>query len=190
MRLPNPRRPAVLTLLALGVLAAPSLGAAPDGNVEWNGVSHVSWQDRRPLCPVSRESFQVRFQSYANDLTSAQLHVLDGGAVSWVPATKYGARGIYDLWMAQVPASVTDTLRYWIELTDGGDTDVLSANGMSDGAPADSGFLAPRDEARTGAAGGDLPGQRGERAGELRGRGIVHAAIVASISARRRNSGL
>jgi len=141
LRLPGRLTSATLTLLALCVLAAPSLGATPDGNVEWNGVSHVSWQDRRPVCPVSREGFQVRFQSYANDLTSARLYVLNGGAGSWVTATSYGTRGIYDLWMAQVPASVTDTLRYWIELTDGGDTDALSANGMNDGTPTDGGFL-------------------------------------------------
>ena len=141
MRLPIRLTSATLALLALGVLAAPSLGAAPDGNVEWNGVSHVSWQDRRPVCPVSRESFQVRFQSYANDLTSARLYVLNGGVGSWVAAVKTGGRGPYDLWTAQVPASVTDTLRYWIELTDGSDTDALSANGMNEGTPTDGGFL-------------------------------------------------
>ena len=141
MRLLNPLRPAAFVVLALGLLATPSLGASPDNNVEWNGASHVLWQDLRPICPVNRESFQVGFQSYANDLTSARLYVLNGGVASWIPAEKYGARGPYDLWRAQAPASVADTLRYWIELTDGSDTDVLSANGMNDGTPADGGFL-------------------------------------------------
>jgi hypothetical protein len=141
LRLLKRLTPATLALLPLCVFAAPSLGAAPDGNVEWNGVSHVSWQDRRPVCPVGREGFQVRFQSYANDLTSARLYVVNGGAGVWVTATPYGTRGVYDLWTAQVPASITDTLRYWIELTDGADTDALSANGMNDGTPADGGFL-------------------------------------------------
>ena len=59
--------PFLATLLLAGVASA----AAPDGNVEWNGLSHTSWQDRRPLCPVSGESFQVRFQSYRDDLTAA-----------------------------------------------------------------------------------------------------------------------
>ena len=49
--------------LAALLLAGVASAAEPDGNVEWNGLSHTSWQDRRPLCPVSGESFQVRFQS-------------------------------------------------------------------------------------------------------------------------------
>jgi len=33
--------------------------AGPDNNVEWDGLSHVPWQDRRPLCPVGGETFAV-----------------------------------------------------------------------------------------------------------------------------------
>lgn len=137
MRLP---KPLALALLALA-LALPAWAAGPDNDIEWNGVSHVAWQDRRPVCPVNRETFQVRFQAYRNDLTGARLYVVNGGAPSFVTAAKYGVRGPYDLWMAQVPASTTDTLRYWIELTDGTDTDAYSASGMNENAPADSGFL-------------------------------------------------
>ncbi len=141
MRLPSFPTPAACALFVLALAATPSPGAAPDGNVEWNGVSHVPWQDRRPVCPVGREGFQVRFQTYANDLTSARLCVTNGGAVAWVAAARTGTRGPYDLWTAQAPAALTDTLRYWIELTDGSDTDALSANGMNDGPPSDGGFL-------------------------------------------------
>ena len=60
-------------LLLLPGFAGPARAAAPDGTVEWSGISHYSWQDRRPLCPVGGEAFQVRFQSWQNDLTAARV---------------------------------------------------------------------------------------------------------------------
>jgi len=143
VRLPVRFLSAGLALTAAVVLAAAPVGAAgPDNDVEWNGVSHVAWQDRRPVCPVNRETFQVRFQSYRDDLTGARVYVADGAVHTFVTASRYGTRGPYDLWMAQVPAATTDTLRYWIELTDGPDTDSYGAGGMNDaGVPADSGFV-------------------------------------------------
>lgn len=138
MRLPKALVPALVLLAA----ALPAGAAGPDDDIEWNGVSHVAWQDRRPVCPVNRETFQVRFQSYRDDLTGARVYVANGGVPAFVTAARYGVRGPYDLWMAQVPASIADTLRYWIELTDGTDTDSYSANGMNDaGVPPDSGFV-------------------------------------------------
>ena len=127
----------------LAVLALPSAAgaAAADNNVEWNGVSHVGWQDRRPLCPVGGESFQVRFQTYVNDITSARVHA-DDGTVTWVTAAKVGTRSVYDVWAAAIPASTPGgTVRYWIELTDGSDTDYYSVGGTSDGTPVDGGFV-------------------------------------------------
>jgi len=129
---------AVLAVLALPGAAG---AAAPDNNVEWNGVSHVGWQDRRPLCPVGGESFQVRFQTYVNDITSARVHA-DDGTVTWVTAAKVGTRSVYDVWAAAIPASTPGgTVRYWIELTDGSDTDYYSVGGTSDGTPVDGGFV-------------------------------------------------
>jgi 1,4-alpha-glucan branching enzyme len=136
-----PLSSALLVLALLAGSAPAARAAAPDNNIEWYGVSHVAWQDRRPVCPVGRESFQVRFQTYRNDITSARLHVADGGSVAWATAAKIGTRAGYDVWAGQVPAAATDTVRYWIELTDGTDTDTDSANGMNDGDPADGGFL-------------------------------------------------
>src|SRR5688572_26681446 len=111
---PAPRLLRLSLLLALLVapgLAPPANAAGPDGNVEWTGVSHVGWQDRRPLCPIGGESFQVRFQAYRDDLTAARIRV-DGGA-SWLDANRIGTRGPYDLWAAQVPATVAGgSLRY------------------------------------------------------------------------------
>lgn len=109
--------------------------AAPDNNVEWNGVSHVGWQDRRPLVPTGGESFQVRFQVYRADITAARLRV-DDGAVQWVSAVYAESRGPYDIWSATVPATAANTLEYVIELTDGTDTDYYGPNGMSDALPA------------------------------------------------------
>lgn len=127
---------------ALVAMAVPcnAGAAAPDNNVEWNGVGHVAWQDRRPLCPVGGEAFEARFQTYRNDITSARVQV-DHGTVAWVNAARVGTRGPYDIWAAQVPAIAASTESYWIELTDGTDTDYLSVNGVSDGVPTDSGFV-------------------------------------------------
>lgn len=131
------------TLIACSTLFAASaaFAASPDGNVEWNGLSHSSWQDRRPLCPVSGESFQARFQSYRDDLTTARVGVTVGGVTTWYSASKAGARGLYDVWAAQVPATGASTESYVIEVNDGADTDFLSVNGVSDAMPVDGGFV-------------------------------------------------
>jgi 1,4-alpha-glucan branching enzyme len=130
---------AALLLLATA-FPVPARGAGPDGNVEWNGLSHVGWQDRRPLAPVNRESFQVRLQAYQDDLTAVRVHWTDGAAESWIDAARIATRGPYDVWAATVPAAATDTPAYWFEVADGADADYLSASGISDAAPADGGF--------------------------------------------------
>ena len=92
-------RLALRSLVAL-LLAGVASAATPDGNVEWNGLSHTSWQDRRPLCPVSGESFQARFQCYRDDLTAARVGVTVSGVTTWANAARVGARGPYDVWAA------------------------------------------------------------------------------------------
>ena len=131
-------RAAVLFILLLIPPAAEA--AAPDNNVEWNGISHVWWQDRRPLCPRANESFAVRIQAYRDDLTGARVHLDDGGSNSWITAAVAGQRGAYDIWQATIPATSADTISYWIELTDGTDTDYLSVSGVLDSSPADGGW--------------------------------------------------
>ncbi len=130
----------LLGFLAFLALPAPSGAAGPDNDVEWFGVSHVGWQDRRPLCPTGGESFQVRIQAYRDDITSARVHV-DDGTVAWLDMARVGARGPYDVWAAPVPATGATILSYWFELTDGTDTDYYSAGGMSNDPPADGGFV-------------------------------------------------
>jgi len=120
--------------------AFPAYGAAPDNDVEWNGISHVASCDRRPLCPVFNEAFEVRFQAYTNDLTSARVFLDEEGATSWIDASRSGSRGAYDIWTAQIPATSSALVEYYIELTDGTDTDYLGAGGVSD-LPPSSGWV-------------------------------------------------
>lgn len=144
---PRPeRRWRTRLLLTILLLAAPPLAprsdaASADGNVEWAGISHLAWQDRRPVCPVNGEAFQVRFQTWRNDLTSASVHVVAGGVATDVPAGRIGVRGPYDLWAATLPATAESTESYWISLTDGGLTDYLSVGGLSHAVPVDGGFV-------------------------------------------------
>ncbi len=132
-------RTLLAALLALP-LAASARAAAPDNNVEWAGVSHAPTMDRRPLCPVAGETFQVRVQTWRNDLTSASVHVIAGASITDVPATRIGVRGPYDIWAALVPATASTTESYWVALTDGSMTDYLSVSGMSHATPVDGGF--------------------------------------------------
>ena len=118
------------SLLLLGSLAVLT-GAAHDNNVEWNGVSHIPWLDRAPRCPINGESCTVAFQTYHFDITSARVYV-NAGAPTWVTANFDHNRGVYDVWTATIPASTpTGTVEYYIELTDGTDTDYLGPTGMS-----------------------------------------------------------
>ncbi|MFH1501970.1 MAG: alpha amylase C-terminal domain-containing protein [Candidatus Eisenbacteria bacterium] len=128
---------ATAVLIAAAALSAAAAGA--DNNVEWSGVSHVAWQDRRPLCPLSGETFEVRIQTYGDDITSARVRV-DDGTVAWIGAAKTAARGPFDIWAAQVPSTASNTLSYYIELTDGTDVDYLSVGGVTDATPSDGGF--------------------------------------------------
>jgi 1,4-alpha-glucan branching enzyme len=132
-------RTLLAALLALAFVTT-ARGATADNNVEWAGVSHVPTMDRRPLCPVAGETFQVRVQTWRNDLTSASVHVIAGASITDVPATRIGVRGPYDLWAAQVPATASNTESYWVTLTDGSLTDYLSVSGLGHTAPVDGGF--------------------------------------------------
>ncbi len=120
--------------LACGLLAA--LAGAPaaaqlDNNVQWNGVSHMGWNDRRPRVPRNGEAFVVKFQTAKDDVSSARVRV-DTGSVSFVNAFKVGTQGVYDLWEATIPATASSTESYVLEITDGTDTDYYNAGGMTD----------------------------------------------------------
>ncbi len=114
--------------------------ATADNNVEWTGVSHIASTDRRPLCPIDGESFDIFFQTFQFDIDSARLWV-DDGATTWVDAVFDHDRGPYAIWRVTVPATAATGLSYYIELTDGADTDYYSVSGMSEGLPVDGGFV-------------------------------------------------
>lgn len=128
---------ALIAVLAAGAAHA----AAPDDNVEWNGVTHYGWQDRRPVCPVSRESFEVRLQTWTDDITSMRVFIDRNGTPDTLDGALTGGRGAYDIWTAQIPATTGgDLLSYYFELCDGSDTDYCGANGMNDTPPAGNPF--------------------------------------------------
>lgn len=127
---------AAVSLLLAGGRA--SRAAGPDNNIEWYGVSHFAWEDRRPLCPVDRQSFEVRIQAFQNDLTGLRVWV-DDGVTNWVSAAVVAQQGPYDIWSATLPATSISVWDYYFELTDGTDVDYYSPAGMGDAAPA-SGF--------------------------------------------------
>ncbi|MEY4045112.1 MAG: 1,4-alpha-glucan branching enzyme GlgB [Actinomycetota bacterium] len=135
------RLASALGLVLLSLLPTLAYAAGADNNVEWNGLSHYPWQERRPICPVNGESFQVRFQTYRNDLTAAEVRLTVGATVTTIAASRIGTRGPYDLWAAQIPATTpTTVLSYWIRLVDGTSTAYLSRNGITATVPADGGY--------------------------------------------------
>jgi len=132
----SPRAPRLLALLvaAIACVSGNAFAASPNNDIEWFGISHIAWQDRRPLCPVAGESFQVRVQAYRNDLTAVRVRMV-APAVSSINAVVIGQRGLYDIWAAQVPATAANIESYFIELVDGTDTDYYSTSGVTDNAP-------------------------------------------------------
>ncbi len=131
------RSHALFTTLALSLTLAQGvcLAADADNNVEWGGVSHLVWQDLRPLVPMRSDTFAVRVQAYRGDLTGASvIQNVDGSQTSHA-ASVVGQIGPYDIWQADLPGTPEDTLSYRVVLTDGSDTDYLSPAGMSDADP-------------------------------------------------------
>lgn len=121
-------------ILLLALAPGFVLAASNDGNVEWTGVSHLSFQDRRPLCPLDNESFEVRIRCWRNDVSTVNVHH-DADATGPVAATVIEQIGPYDIWSALVPASTASQVRYHFELIDGADNDFYGADGMGDLSP-------------------------------------------------------
>ncbi len=115
-------------------LMAPAAGH--DNTVEWDGISHLAFHDRDPICPINGESFDVKLQTFDFDATSVRVTIDDGA--NWINASYTGDRGTHDLWTATIPAtSPTGGFEYYFEITDGTDVDYLGPDGMSDTPPAD-----------------------------------------------------
>lgn len=127
-------------VLAAGTLTTTPASAQLDGDVQWDGLSHLMEYDLSPRVPLNGETFDVRFQTFRGDVASARVRV-DDGSVGFVNASMIDSRGPYDLWQATIPATSTDTLSYVLEFTDGADTDYLGTNGVSDTLVGANGFV-------------------------------------------------
>lgn len=112
-----------------------------DNNVQWSGISHSAITDRRPICPLNGQSFDVIFQTAHFDATGARVAIdenADGLDITWANATFQYQKGRYDIWKATIPATTANRIAYAIEVTDGSDSDYLSTTGVSDTLPAAS----------------------------------------------------
>jgi len=125
------------TMLLWIPIATALPSATHDDNVEWAGVSHIPWLMRSPLCPVDGEAFTIQFQTWHYDITSARVRTWDGSE-QWLDATWSHTDGPYDVWVCTIPSTASDSIRYYIELTDGADTDYYGTAGMRDDPPPSS----------------------------------------------------
>jgi len=126
----------VSSLVTVSILA---LAAAPDNNVEWNGLSHYPIYDREPECPLGGEAFAVSLKCWHLDLTAVRARVFDGSEV-FVNGTFSHNDGPYDVWTVQIPSTAANTISYFLEVTDGTDTDYVSPAGITDAAPVGNGW--------------------------------------------------
>jgi 1,4-alpha-glucan branching enzyme len=134
---PSTRRSIMLSAAALLLSCG---GATAQVNV--GQLSHVAYADRRPLCPLNGEAFDVLFQTAAGNLTSARVLVdddLDGVGVVAINATRQPAGAtppMYDLWRVSLPATAASRTGYIIELTDNADVKYLTPAGVVSVQPA------------------------------------------------------
>ncbi len=113
--------------------------AQVDGVVQLGLVSHCDFTDRRPICPMNGQAFDVLFQSAKGDLTGARVGYdegSDGVGIAWANATLQGSRGRYDLWKASIPASPSGKVSYLFEFSDGAGVGYLGTEGTSAVLPA------------------------------------------------------
>ena len=118
------------TLASLALLAAAPLAQAGDGVVNPDGLTHLEWLDRSPAVPVRGESFAVRLQALAGDLTEVRVHqYVLGQPTLTFDAQVVGTRGPYEIWEATLDGSQSDLLLYDFTLVDGADVDAFGVGG-------------------------------------------------------------
>lgn len=130
-----------LTALALLLpFAAVAPAASIDGTVEWQGISHLPYQDRTPLVPLAGEAFDVRIRTWRNDVEEVRVfHDVSGTPAD---ASVIGQDGPYDIWEGTVPASSAGArVAYTFELRDGADVDHYTLDGASDLLPTGADFV-------------------------------------------------
>ncbi|MEO0651083.1 MAG: alpha-amylase family glycosyl hydrolase, partial [Planctomycetota bacterium] len=118
------------TTAALALCAATSIAFAADGFVTPDGLTHLEWLDRSPAVPVRGESFAVRLQTLAGDLTGVQVNqYVFGEATKTFDAQVVGQRGPYEIWEATLDGSLSDLVLYDFTLIDGADVDAFGVGG-------------------------------------------------------------
>lgn len=124
-----------ITLLLL--CAAPALAAAPDGDVEWDGVfADTTPRFVDPPVPVAGGPLGLTLRAWANDLTGASCKLFYAGvdAQAEVPMRKVRTEGAFDYWRCDVDAipQGTGEVYYRFAVTDGDDTDYYDAGDFGD----------------------------------------------------------
>jgi 1,4-alpha-glucan branching enzyme len=115
------------------------VAVASDNNVAWDSMSHSALSDRRPLCPMNGQTFDVLFQAARGDLTAARVAFdegADGTGIAYANATLLSSYGPYDVWRATIPATTATRVSYALEYTDGSDSDYLTTLGVFDSLPS------------------------------------------------------
>lgn len=135
----SPFASALPPLVALTVVAftSPILAAAPDGDVEWDGIfADTTAHFVDPLAPVAGGPLTLRLRAWADDLTGARCQLFYAGADAQaaVPMQRTGREGPFDIWSCEVeaiPAGATEVY-YRFAVTDGDDTDHYDAGAPDD----------------------------------------------------------
>ena len=120
----------------LGVVVTVSFGG--DDNVQWDGISHETRFDLRPMAPLSGESFDAQLHADQGDLTAARVgYWVDGSFIGWLDAELIGQVGPKDIWSATIPSVAGQVVEYVFEAIDGGDSDYVGAAGVQEDLPTD-----------------------------------------------------
>lgn len=124
-------------ILGAALCAAPALAAAPDGDVEWDGVfADTTARFVEPVAPVAGGPLTLRLRAWADDLTGATCKLFYAGVDQQVevPMQRAGTEGPFDIWRCAVdalPAGATEVY-YRFAVTDGADTDYYDAGHPDD----------------------------------------------------------
>lgn len=124
--------------LALAALPPPATAAAPDGDVEWDGVfADTTAQFVDPLRVRAGEPLTLSLRAWADDLTAARCVLYYNGIAQQAEAPMQRTPGDpFDHWRCtvQVPAGTTEVY-YRFALVDGPDTDWYDAGDAADDWP-------------------------------------------------------
>ncbi|MCB9529967.1 MAG: alpha-glucosidase C-terminal domain-containing protein [Myxococcales bacterium] len=129
---------AAVVIAALAAHPTAAHAAAPDGDIEWDGVfADTTAGFVQPARVVAGEPLSLSLRAWAGDLTSARCVLYFNGPNQQVDAPMQREVGpVFDRWSctALVPAGTTEVY-YRFALTDGADTDWYDAGDFGDDWP-------------------------------------------------------